>query len=160
MPPPDRDPAPPDDHQSDAVPDPLPVEVEAALDAVISLPSRPVRVLLFVVGTIALVVGVVALVLPLIPSTPFLLLAAACYAHASERLYRWLIRQPAIGAVIVRWRASRTIDPDVRRTALLTVVVSFGLSIILVEALAVRVVLVVLAGLVLAILLRIPTSRT
>ena len=109
-------------------------------------------------GTLALALGVVALVVPLIPSTPFLLIAAACYARASERLYRWLIAQPAIGRIILEWQASRTIAPDVRRTAMLTVVLSFGLSIVIIDSFVVRAVLLAIGVLVLWILSRIPTS--
>ncbi len=139
--------------------DPLELDPGAALDAVFTLPSRPVRVVLLVVGTLALVIGAVAIVVPLLPSTPFLLIAAACYARASERLYRWLIAQPAIGRIIVEWQASRTIAPEVRRNAMLTVVVSFGISIVIIDALVVRAVLLAIGVLVLWILSRIPTSR-
>lgn len=164
---PDRPPPPPDDgeHLDAAVVadgaqgiDPPELDPGAALDVVFALPSRPVRVVLLVVGTLALALGVVALILPLIPSTPFLLIAAACYARASERLYRWLIAQPAIGRIIVEWQASRTIAPDVRRTAMLTVVLSFGLSIVLIDSVVARAVLLAIGLLVLWILSRIPTS--
>ena len=138
--------------------DPLELEAAAALDVVFALPSRPVRVVLLVVGTLALALGVVALVVPLIPSTPFLLVAAACYARASERLYRRLIAQPTIGRIIVEWQTSRTIAPDVRRTAMLTVVLSFGLSIVIVDVFVLRAVLLATGVLVLWILSRIPTS--
>jgi uncharacterized membrane protein YbaN (DUF454 family) len=138
--------------------DPHALDPGAALDAVFALPSRPVRVVLLSAGTLGRGLGVVALVLPLIPSTPFLLIAAACYARASERLYRWLIAQPAIGRIIVEWQATRTIAPDVRRSAMLTVVISFGVSILVIDSLIARAVLLVLGLIVLWILSRIPTS--
>lgn len=112
------------------------------------------------VGTVALAIGVVALVVPLLPSTPFLLVAAGCNACASERLCRWLIAQPAIGRIIVEWRTSRTIDPEVRRNALLTIVVSFGASILLLDPLPIRLALLVIGLRVLWIVARIPTTRT
>jgi hypothetical protein len=157
----DRPTLPPDDGEPVVTPgvDPHELDPGVALDVVFALPSRPIRVVLLVVGTLALVLGVVALILPLIPSTPFLLIAAACYARASERLYRWLIAQPAIGGIILEWQASRTIAPDVRRTAMLTVVLSFGLTIVIIDSLLVRAVLLAIAVLVLWILSRIPTSR-
>jgi uncharacterized membrane protein YbaN (DUF454 family) len=118
-----------------------------------------VRVVLFAIGTVALVLGVVALVIPLIPSTPFLLIAAACYARASERLYRWLLAQPAIGRIILEWRTSRTIAPDVKRNALLSIVLTFAVSTVVIDVLPARVALVVVGVLVFLIVWRLPESR-
>jgi uncharacterized membrane protein YbaN (DUF454 family) len=149
---------PPDPDRLDPL-DPLDEAEIAAIDAVFNLPSRPVRVVLLAIGTVALVLGVVALVIPLIPSTPFLLIAAACYARASERLYRWLLAQPAIGRIIVEWRTSRTIAPDVKRSALLSIVLTFAVSTVVIDVLAARVVLVTVGVLVFLIVWRLPESR-
>ena len=56
--------------------------------------------LLIVVGTLSLVLGIVGVFVPLLPTTPFLLLAAACYARGSERLYRWLVGHRYLGQYI------------------------------------------------------------
>jgi len=53
-------------------------------------PSLLVRVVLLVLGSIALLLGIIGIVVPGLPTTPFILVAAACYARASERFYRWL----------------------------------------------------------------------
>ena len=49
------------------------------------------------IGTFSLVVGLIGIVVPLLPTTPFLLLSAACYAKGSERLYHWFINIKWIG---------------------------------------------------------------
>lgn len=108
-------------------------------------------------GTVALGLGLVGLVVPILPTTPFLLLAAACYARASERLYTWLIGQRALGPIITEWRRSRSLPPGVKTRALVVVVVTFGVSIVLVEAWPIRLVLLVTAAILLAFLARIPT---
>ena len=62
------------------------------------------RALLLVVGTASLLLGLVGIVLPVLPTTPFLLVTAACYARASTRLYQWLIGQRSLGPIITEWR--------------------------------------------------------
>jgi uncharacterized membrane protein YbaN (DUF454 family) len=111
------------------------------------------------VGTVALGFGVLGIVVPVLPTTPFLLLAAACYARASDRLYAWLLGQRTLGPVIVRWRESRTMDPRVKVRALVVVVVTFGLSIILVEEVVMRALLAVTGTIVSVFLARIPAHR-
>ena len=121
--------------------------------------SPAVRAVLLVVGTVALAFGVLGIVVPVLPTTPFLLLAAACYARASDRLYAWLLGQRTLGPVIVRWRESRTMDPRVKVRALVVVVVTFGLSIILVEEIVMRALLALTGTIVSVFLARIPAHR-
>jgi uncharacterized membrane protein YbaN (DUF454 family) len=120
--------------------------------------SRPLRFALAVIGTASLAIGVVGLVVPVLPTTPFLLLAAACYARASTRLYGWLLGQPTLGPIIAQWRESRSLAPGVKIRALAVVVLSFGASILLVEELAVRAVLAATGSVVALFLARIPTA--
>ncbi len=119
--------------------------------------SLPVRAVCAVVGTVALAFGLVGIVLPILPTTPFLLLAAACYARASTRLYGWLLGQPALGPIIAEWRRSRSLPPGVKGRALVVVVITFGVSILLVDQLVLRVGLAMTALVLLAFLSRIPT---
>jgi uncharacterized protein len=68
-----------------------------------------VKALLVVAGTICLALAAVGLVLPLIPTTPFLLLAAACYVRSSERMYRWLLNNRWFGQYIRHYREGKGI---------------------------------------------------
>lgn len=126
-------------------------------DARQPLRRLPLRVVLVVVGTISLGMGVVGIFLPVLPTTPFLLLAAACYARASTRLYGWLLGQPTFGPIIVEWRRSRSLPPGVRIRALLLVGLTFGVSIALVGDPLVRAGLVATGLILAAFLYRIPT---
>jgi len=58
------------------------------------------RYTLIAVGSFALVMGIVGVFLPLWPTTPFLLLAAACYVRSSQRLYRWLLGHRHLGVYV------------------------------------------------------------
>jgi uncharacterized membrane protein YbaN (DUF454 family) len=120
--------------------------------------SRPVRALFVALGTIFLALGLVGIVVPILPTTPFLLLAAACYARASERLYAWLLGQPTLGPIIERWRRSGSMAPGVKRRAMIVVVVTFAVSIVLVGDLTMRAGLVVGGAVLLRFLARIPTE--
>lgn len=95
--------------------------------------SPAVRALLWVVGTVALLLGIAGIFLPVLPTTPFVLLAAACYARASERFYRRLLAHPAFGPLIVEWQRSRSIPYRVKRVAIVTMSLSIGVSIWLVS---------------------------
>jgi uncharacterized membrane protein YbaN (DUF454 family) len=71
--------------------------------------SPLVRGLLVSAGVIALALGLVGVALPVLPTTPFLLLAAACFAKASPALYRRLAHSRAFGPAIREWRRHRSI---------------------------------------------------
>jgi len=67
--------------------------------------SPAVRALLWSAGSLCVALGVIGLFLPVLPTTPFMLLAAACYARASERFYRWLLTHRVFGPTVREWRA-------------------------------------------------------
>ena len=65
------------------------------------------RYLLIIAGTIFLVFGIIGIFLPILPTTPFLLLAAACYARSSQRFYNWLMNNKWFGNYIKNYRERR-----------------------------------------------------
>ena len=68
-----------------------------------SLLRDPMRPILLLVGWICVGLGVLGIFLPLLPTTPFLLLASVCFARSSERCHKWLLDRPHLGPVIKDW---------------------------------------------------------
>jgi uncharacterized protein len=62
------------------------------------------------IGTFSLGIGIIGIVVPLLPTTPFLLLSAACYAKGSERMYHWFINIKWIGNAIKNYHEGKGIS--------------------------------------------------
>ena len=69
--------------------------------------KSPIKILLVVAGTMCVILGVLGIFLPLLPTTPFLLLAAYCYSRSSERFYHWLMTNRWFGEYIRNYREGR-----------------------------------------------------
>ena len=72
------------------------------------------KYILAFLGTLSLVLGVAGVFLPLLPTTPFLLLAAALYFRSSPRLYEWLLSHPRLGSYIRNFREHKAIPLRVK----------------------------------------------
>jgi uncharacterized membrane protein YbaN (DUF454 family) len=90
--------------------------------------SPVVRWALILLGWCFVALGTIGVFLPILPTTPFLLLAAACFVRGSERVHRWLLSTRPFGPIIREWRASRTIPLRAKRIAQVLIVLSFGSS--------------------------------
>ena len=108
--------------------------------------SAPARILWLVVASGSLAVGAVGVVLPLLPTTPFVLVAAYAAAKGSPRLHRWILRHRAFGPVVRDWQASGAVAPRTKRVAVATMALS-AVVVALVAPLAVA----AAAGLVMAV---------
>ncbi len=90
--------------------------------------SRTVRWLLWLAGTVSLALGLIGVVLPGLPTTPFVLLAAACYAKASPRLHGWLLNHHFLGPMVRDWEQHRSLTRRTKTVAIGSMVVMVGLS--------------------------------
>lgn len=104
------------------------------------------RWLLITIGVISVVLGTLGIFLPLLPTTPFLLLAAACFTRASRKLYCWLITHPWFGAYIRNYREHRAITLQTKIVSLSLLWLTIGYSVVaVIDILAVRILLVGIA---------------
>lgn len=89
---------------------------------------RTVRWLLWLAGTVSLGLGILGVVLPGLPTTPFVLLAATCYARASPRLHGWLRAHRLFGPMVRDWEAHRSLTRRTKRFAQGAMLVMVGAS--------------------------------
>ncbi len=102
------------------------------------------RWLLLAVGGLALVLGAVGIVLPLLPTTPFVLLALWCFSRASARWHNWLLNHAHFGPFLANWHQYRGMTLSHKRRACALVILSFGFSIYTVSVLWLKILLLVM----------------
>jgi hypothetical protein len=86
-------------------------------DALPILRPRWQRVLWLLAGACSLLTGIVGIFLPLLPTTPFVLLAAFCFSRGSLRCETWLLNHPRFGPMVRDWRANRAISLRAKQLA-------------------------------------------
>ena len=111
--------------------------------------SRPTaggakRAVLVGLGWVFCALGALGVPLPGLPTTPFLLLAAACFARSSPRFHRALLESPMLGPYLRHWQADRSVPRRAKRRAYALIAVTFAISISLAPLLWVRISLGVL----------------
>ncbi|MGB0733862.1 MAG: YbaN family protein [Pontibacterium sp.] len=80
----------------------------------------------YVMGYLALALGAIGVVLPLLPTTPFVLVAAFCFSKASPRLHRWLTNHRLFGPLICEWEAHGVIRFRIKCLATFMIAISIS----------------------------------
>ncbi|MGP6470911.1 DUF454 family protein [Rahnella aceris] len=114
------------------------------------------RVLLITVGWLCVVLATLGVVLPLLPTTPFLLLAAWCFARSSPRFHQWLLYRSWFGSYLRHWQTHRALPKGVKPKAVALIVVTFAISIYFVPLWWVRILLVCIMFSLLIMMWRLP----
>lgn len=83
-----------------------------------------IRVFWLLAGLTSVAIGAVGLVLPLLPATPFLLIAAFAFARSSARLDRWLREHRSFGPLIDNWHRDGSIDRKTKRIAVIVLLMT------------------------------------
>jgi uncharacterized membrane protein YbaN (DUF454 family) len=104
------------------------------------------RRLLIAAGTLCAGLGIIGVFVPILPTTPFLLLAAACYMRSSERFYQWLINNRIFGAYVRNYIEGRGMPIRIKVFTILLLWLTIGLSITFaVQNLVIRIILICIA---------------
>ncbi|MCW4022834.1 MAG: YbaN family protein [Candidatus Bathyarchaeota archaeon] len=122
--------------------------------------NKLVRSLFFVAGTMTLLLGAVGVVLPILPTTPFLLVSLACYLRSSERMTHWMLNNKYFGKYIRNYTEGKGIPMKTKLFAIAVLWITITISgVILVPILVVQIILLVVATAVTVHLVRLPTCR-
>ena len=124
--------------------------------------SNPLAKLMWVsLGSLFVGLGAIGVIVPGLPTTPFLILAAACYIRSSQRLYDWLISNKRFGPYLKDYREGKGIPRKAKRVAVVMIVVFVSFSVVFgIEDLTLKIV-VGLLGLIglLYVLFKVPVAK-
>ena len=108
--------------------------------------NRYKKILLIVAGTISTILGIIGIFVPILPTTPFLLLAAACYARSSKRFYTWLLDNKFFGSYIRNYLEKRGTTLKIKIFTLTLLWFTIGCSILFaIESIAITIALLCIA---------------
>jgi hypothetical protein len=123
-----------------------------------SVKSGFARWCLLALGLAFTALAAVGAFLPVLPTTPFLLLAAACFARSSPAFHRRLLANRVFGSYIAQWQHDHTVPREAKRKAYGLVVLTFAVSIALVHATWLRMTLAGIGVALIAFLALLPTT--
>jgi len=110
------------------------------------MPEKLKRRLLIIAGTLSTAIGIIGIFVPILPTTPFLLLAAACYLRSSQRFYNWLLNNRFIGAYVRSYLQGRGMPLKIKIITILLLWITITCSAIFaVEDLIIRIILFIIA---------------
>jgi len=116
--------------------------------------------LLITLGLVFVGLAVVGIFLPVLPTTPLLLLALACFAKSSEKLHSWLLTNKTFGPFIRQWHETRSMPRKAKVYAIISIFVAGGISFFSVDTIMLKLLLIAALIIPVAIILRIKTSES
>jgi uncharacterized membrane protein YbaN (DUF454 family) len=108
--------------------------------------TRAARLTWLVVGFVALALGALGIALPLLPTTPFVILAAFAFAQSSEKLHQWLLDHNVFGPLIDNWRRHGAISRRAKIASVVSMVAVLAISLAMALPMVVIVVQLVVLG--------------
>ncbi|MGF1842651.1 YbaN family protein [Vibrio clamense] len=111
------------------------------------------------IGGLSLLLGIVGIVLPLLPTTPFLLLSSACFVRSSPRFHHWLHTQKTLGPILENWQRNGAVTNKVKMRGLVLILLSFSFSIFIAPILWVKFTLIAMLVVLITWFVRIPVHE-
>ncbi|MFC2101972.1 YbaN family protein [Bacteroidota bacterium] len=124
------------------------------------LKNRVLRLLLLASGWICVALGAIGVVLPLVPTTPFLLLAALCFYKSSPKFYTWLYANRFFGKYLLDYKEKKGVPIRVKIGTLLFMWASLAVSVYFVHILWLRILLLAMGAAVTIHLFAIRTKKS
>jgi hypothetical protein len=120
------------------------------------LPMQGKRILYLLLGWFSLISGIIGIFLPLLPTTPFVLLAAWCFSKSSKRFHTWLLNHKFFGPIVHDWQSSDGIPRRARNRAILFMWIGMSISMFVVSRFWATIGLLIIGLCVMTYLLRMP----
>ena len=136
---------------------PQPTESAAGLAGRKAIRNPLLRPIIFACGWLSVVLGVLGIFLPVLPTTPFLLLAAGCFLRTSPRFYHWLVQHPRLGKYVIYYLDGKGIPRKAKIYTLTTLWLTMLITVVLVDSTVVRIILPLIGLSVSIYILRLPT---
>ena len=115
------------------------------------------KIILIITGTITLGLGIIGIILPIIPTTPFLLISSYCYVRSSKKLNQWLLNHRILGKYIYNYVEKKAIPKRAKITAIILICISIPITLIIINKIIVTIILPIIATLVIVYILRLKT---
>ena len=107
------------------------------------------KILLMVIGSLSLGFGIIGIFLPVLPTTPFLLLALACYLRSNKKLYNFILTNKHLGPYVKDYVSGNGIPLRMKRRAIFILWLTIGFSaVFIVKDILVRIILLIIASMV------------
>ncbi|QAV25018.1 DUF454 family protein [Proteus hauseri] len=116
------------------------------------------RILLIIAGWLCVGLATLGVILPVLPTTPFLLLAAWCFSRSSQRFHYWLLYRSWFGPYLRYWQTYKAMPKGAKPKAIMIILLTFSLSLWLVSMLWVRVLLLIILVCLLIFMWRLPVN--
>ena len=107
--------------------------------------SRIINGTLIVFGTLFLIIGLIGIIIPILPTTPFLLLAAACYFKSSKKFYNWMMNNKLFGNYIKNYLEKKGIPFKVKLLSIIFLWITIIISSLIISNLLIEMLLFIIA---------------
>ena len=94
------------------------------------------RYLLISLGWLCVILGAIGAFLPILPTTPFLILALACFSKSSPRFHKMLLNNKWFGPILQEWEKNKTVSRHIKLRAMALVIISFSISILILSGIS------------------------